>query len=116
MNVWNTRAPVASDLPIWAYIGDNSEDVVLIRTEFDLPDDCAITWCKAQIPVPLEKTLIHKFRDLMLEDGTIEWSSYDWFEAGYKTAKGEIPTTNDVSVKLTTDTSTGTYNSVSYKF
>lgn len=111
MSVWYTTPPTSQDLPIWAYIGKNVFDVVLIRSEFELPDDCEITWCKANIPVPAPDVAYQQFKQLMLEDHTVDWTSFDWYKAGYDAARAS----NKFEISAN-ETSTGTQNMVSYKF
>jgi len=122
MSVWYTTPPTSQDLPIWAYIGDNVFDVVLIRSEFELPDDCEITWCKANIPVPAPDVAYQQFKELMLEDHTVDWTSFDWYKAGYDKAREMYNVTTNISdsnarvCTSTNETITGTQNMVSYKF
>ena len=82
MKIWSTREPRSSDYPIWAYV-DDVEDVVLLRSAEDLPPGGKqVTWTKATLYHDCETA----FKELVESDHTYMWSSSDWFRAGYARA------------------------------
>ena len=90
MRIWKTSIPTTQDYPIWAFT-DNDSEVVLLRNpdDFDQP----ITWCKADIP-QLPRTHIKKKFDEIAEStmGQV-WTTYRWFEAGYRYGKEQSEST-----------------------
>ena len=87
MNIWHTSLPTNQDFPIWAYLGDDAEDVVLCRHIDEIPGNTRVTWCKAEIPQPPRDHVRQKYEVLSQNSiGTIR-TAYDWFRAGYDYGK-----------------------------
>jgi hypothetical protein len=84
MNIWHTTPPTNQDFPIWAYVGNNPDDVVLMRSKLDILKGEHITWCKASIPQPPKNHIRERYE--VLSENSIDraWSSYEWFKAGYE--------------------------------
>ena len=84
MNIWFTTAPRVLDFPIWAYV-DDENDVVLIRSlEEFVHEDKPITWTHARIPKPpLTNHVDFKFLQLSKNECNIGWGNREWFRAGY---------------------------------
>lgn len=88
MNIWYTTTPKDHDYPIWAYIGEDASDVVLLRK----PEEAVIeglTWTHARVPeIPTKDNIRDqvdiKFQELADSNVSDYWSSSDWFRAGYK--------------------------------
>ena len=83
MNIWFTGTPKEQDFPIWAYV-DNENDVVLIRTLDDLVhEDNPIVWTHARIPAPPVDHVDTKFSQLSEKESNMIWGNREWFRAGY---------------------------------
>jgi hypothetical protein len=83
MNIWHTTPPTNQDFPIWAFISNDTEDVVLCRYKHDIPRGVPVTWCKAEIPQPPKDHIRQKYE--VLSDSSVgeAWTAYEWFKAGY---------------------------------
>ena len=88
MNIWRTSPPTPQDFPIWAYLGDAAEDVVLCRHRDAVPGDTPVTWCRAEIPTPPEDSVREKYEELSQISIGKHLTTYDWFAAGYLYGKG----------------------------
>ena len=94
MKIWRTSTPLPHDYPIWAYIGDNPEEVVLLR----YPEEYLIqgtVWTRADIPPPpteidSKDQVDIKFQELADDSISDYWCSSDWFRAGYNHALGNV--------------------------
>lgn len=81
MNIWRTSIPTAQDFPIWAFT-DNDSEVVLLRYHEDFSEP--ITWCHASIPQAPRTHIKEKFDELAESTTGQIWTTYRWFEAGYR--------------------------------
>ena len=83
MNIWFTGTPKPQDFPIWAYV-DDENDVVLIRTLDDLVHEGnPVVWTHARIPAPPVDHVDTKFLQLYNNESNEEWGFKEWFLAGY---------------------------------
>lgn len=83
MIIWFTSTPKDQDFPIWAYV-DDENDVVLIRTLDDLVhEDTSVIWTHARIPAPPVDHVDTKFQQLSENQCNMVWGNRDWFRAGY---------------------------------
>ena len=93
MSIWHTSKPTYKEFPIWAYINDH-DDVVLMRSENEYLEyqkhciNATITWTKANIPNPPQRDEVtEKFWVLRDSDCSLGWLPEDWFRAGYRYGK-----------------------------
>ena len=94
MKIWRTTTPLPHDYPIWAYIGDDPNDVVLLRdpTEYILR---GTVWTHADVPslpteINIKDQVDNKFQELADSGISDFWYSSDWFRAGYNYALGNV--------------------------
>lgn len=83
MNIWFTGTPRELDFPIWAYV-DDENDVVLIRTLEEFVHGVnPVVWTHARVPKPPVDHVDTKFLQLCNNEANMEWGFKDWFKAGY---------------------------------
>ena len=96
MAIWRTSPPNPSDFPIWAYTLSDSGTLDKLRLYESLGelmvDDKPLVWTTVQVPLPpvgsTPQSVIDEFQRLADDPDTSEWSSSDWFIAGYNQATG----------------------------
>lgn len=86
MSTWHTSRPAPSDYPVWAYVDNEALGLILVRTEYELPEGL-VTWCKAEIPTPPDNHVASKYYILEKSEVTLGWSAFEWFKAGYQYGK-----------------------------
>ena len=93
MAIWTTRPPNPSDFPIWAYtlIKTGTLDELKLYRSLDelMIGDGLLVWTPVGDKVPLEAIptdIASAFQQLANSVDTTEWSSSDWFIAGYNYA------------------------------
>ena len=103
MAIWRTRPPNPSDFPIWAYTLKDTGALDKLRLYESLEDlmvgDSMMVWATVQAPLPpvdsTSQDVIDEFQRLAGSPDTAEWSSSDWFIAGYNQAMS--PRVHDIN-------------------
>lgn len=52
MSIWTTRNPDPTEFPIWAYMDDSNDLVLLREKDYDSVKDRGVTWKRARVDTP----------------------------------------------------------------